>query len=235
MPKRTPGPFETTPKNYQDKEVIRPGYMSEYYEFLNDDEAAFLEKVMQMYDDPRKAKAAGEVALGIIEARRVEERRTPKRDLDTTRRSVESAAEGFGAVGKAISESIYGKRSPGDRMPQNMIEGQRLAETFPEAMSDDDFMRISIAKIVEADAKPPTSIKEDVFKYIRDNDPGGFDKARSPYGIRFKPTPPPGFTTYSRGEMTGVQAYEDGYRPIEEEVAPPDSALRPEDRKKRRR
>jgi len=238
MAKRTPGPFETTPKDYLDKEVIRPGYMSEYYEFLNDDEAAFLKKVMQMYDDPRKAKAAGEVALGIIEARRVEERRTPKRELQSFRRKTEDLLAD-GILPKYISESIYGKRAPGDRMPQNMIEGQRLAETFPEAMSDDDFMRISIAKIVEADARPPASMMQDakdyMYKYVRDNDPGGLDKARSPQGIRFKPTPPPGFTTYSSGEMTGVQAYEDGYRPLEEEVAVPDAALRPEDRKKRKR
>jgi len=222
MPKRTPGPWEITPEHYRAKEVIRPGIMSEYYEFLNDDEAAFLEKVMQMYDDPRKAQAAGEVALGIIEARRVEELRTPKRDLDTTRRFVESGAEKFGAVGKAISESIYGKRTPGDRMPQNMIEGQRLAETFPEAMSDDDFMRISIARIVEANDRPPTSMMQDakdyVYKYIRDNDPLDLDNTRSPYGVRFKPTPPPGFN-----------------EPIEELVDVPDAALRPKDRKKRRR
>lgn len=223
MPKRIPGPFETTPEHYQDKEVIRPGFMSEYYEFLNDDEVAFLKKVMQMYDDPRKAQAAGEVALGIIEARRVEEGRTPKRELQSFRRGAEDILPGyFGEVGRSISKSIYGKKSPGDRMPQNMIEGQRLAETFPEAMADDDFMRISIAKIVEDNARPPTSMLQDakdyVYKYIRDNDPAGLDDTRSPYGVRFEPTPPPGFN-----------------EPIEESVDVPDAALRPKDRKKRRR
>jgi hypothetical protein len=226
MAKRTAGPFETTPEHYEDTEVIRPGLMAEYYQFLDDEEKAFYRDVVTMYDDPFKRKAAGEVAIGIIEARRINEGRSPRRTMDIGTR----VAEGFSGQGMSSNRR---RIQTGDRLPQNSIEGQRLAETFPEALEDNDFMRLSIARIVEEGMRPERSIPQQVedsyFKYIRDNDPGGFDQARSPMGRRFEPTPPPGFE-----ELGGAAAAFQGGRPIEEEAEVPDAALRPEDARKRR-
>ncbi len=195
-----PNPFASTGEDYEREEIIYPGRMSDYLRFLNDEEKAFFNDVITMYDNPSKSKAAGEVALGIIEARRVAERRSPMQEVDKTRRMIESGRyfglrDNFGIAGNAVADSIYGKYTKDDRMPQNMLEGQRLAEAFgPDFLSDDDFMRVSIAQMVEEKAKPKKSIREDIVdageKFIRDNDFGGFDDARSPTGIRFEPTPP---------------------------------------------
>ncbi len=190
---------------------------------------SFFKEVLSMYDNPSKAQAAGEVALGIIEARRVRDLRTPRQEPDKFRRWAESGRWGlrdFGAVGNRAADSIYGKKSPGDRMPQNMLEGQRFAEVFPDALSDDDFMRVSIAQIVEKNLKPKKDITEEVYdevidygsKLIRDWDLGGMDDVRSPQGVRSKQTPPRGY----------------GY-PISEPSEVPDSALRPEDARKRKK
>ncbi len=198
MPKRNP--FASTAEDYERDEIIYPGRMSDYLAYLNDEEKAFYKDVITMYDDLSKKKTAGEVALGIIEARRVDERRSPEQEIDTTRRFIEgdsyfSPRGGFGYLGNRTADVIYGKKTPGDRMPQNMIEGQRLAEAFgPDFLSDDDFMRVSIAQMVEQKARPEKGMIEDIVdagsKFIRDQDFGGFDDARSPTGIRFEPTPP---------------------------------------------
>ncbi len=193
-----PNPYASTYEDYEREEIIYPGRMSDYLRFLNDEEKAFFNDAITMYDNPSKRKAAGEVALGIIEARRVAERRSPMQEVDKTRRMIESGRfglrEGYGAIGNAAADSIYGKKTPDDRMPQNMLEGQRFAEAFPNFLSDDDFMRVSIAQMVEEKAKPKQGMIEDIkdagSKFIRDNDFGGFDDARSPTGIRFEPTPP---------------------------------------------
>ncbi len=194
MPKRTPGPFETTMEHYYDKEEIRPGMMADYIRYLNDDEKRFFKSVVEMYEDPAKSKMAADTALGIIEARRINEQRTPEREIKSFRRGAEDLlTEGFGAVGKSVAESIYGKRSPGDRMPLAMIEGQKLAQNLgQEAMYDDDFMKLSIAQIIEESGRPEPSIGDKAFKMIRDADLFGLDDTRSPYGVFSEPTPPPG-------------------------------------------
>ena len=134
MPRKS-GAFETTEENYIAMEPVYPGFLADYYQHLNDEEKRFFKEASKMFEDVNKRKSAQDLAIGIIEQRRVEEGRTPERYEN-----------------KFMQFS--GRGTQGDRFTQTMIEGQNLARDMGEAMFDDDFMKLGIAQLLEQQLNP---------------------------------------------------------------------------------
>jgi hypothetical protein len=138
---RKPGPWETTEENYIAMEPIYPGFLADYYQHLNDEEKRFFSEASKMFEDVNKRKSAQDLAIGIIEQRRVAEGRAPERYENKFARF---SGRGLNAA----------KGTQGDRFTQTMFEGQNLARNMGEAMFDDDFMKLTIAQLLEQQLNP---------------------------------------------------------------------------------
>ena len=145
---RKPGAFETTEENYIAMEPVYPGFLSDYYQYLNDEEKRFFKEASKMFEDVNKRKSAQDLAIGIIEQRRIEEGRSPER--------YENRVMRFNNLG-----------TQGDRFTQTMIEGQNLARDMGEAMFDDDFIKLTIAQLLEQQLNPNAGGKFFVPKGLR--------------------------------------------------------------------
>jgi hypothetical protein len=128
----------------------RSNYMADIYASLTPEEKGFIQDAASMFDDGFQRRQAGEIALGIVLERRgpsdIIEGPDPRQSTFTSHSSAISAGAEK-EMRRRPTRMSY--KSAGDAPTLSTTEGQKLAkELGPMAIMDDDFMKLTIAKMV---------------------------------------------------------------------------------------